>query len=57
MAFHKHLIDLRWDFVPAADPQLEHNIVRPNFAKRRLSMEWRMGDDGRPLAHWTLVRD
>ena len=55
MAFHLHLINSLWDFIPAATPQMEQNGSPSAFAAPRLSLRWELGEDGRPQARW--IRD
>lgn len=53
MAFHLHLINSLWDFVPAAAPQIEQNRSSKASVASRPSLRWYVGDDGRPQARWT----
>ena len=52
MAFHLHLINSLWDFIPAAAPKMEQNGLRN---APRLSLRWELDEDGRPRAQW--IRD
>lgn len=50
MAYHRHLIDLLWDVVPA-------NTAPATSAQPRLCLQWHRGEDGSLRSRWTHVRD
>jgi hypothetical protein len=47
MAFHLHLMNALWDYLPAAPRS--GGLAAP---ARGLSLLWKLGSDGRPNAHW-----
>lgn len=55
MAFHLHLINSLWDFIPGAAPQLKQNDPLNSPIAPQLSLRWELDEDGLPRARWIRI--